>query len=504
MNPAAAIAFLEKLRIPEGPKAGERLRLADFQRRFVTGALASDVSVAALSVGRGGAKSALSAGIAIGSLVGKLGDNQPKREIVIGARTRDQGRICWNFAEGFSRTLPTATRKRLIFRRAPRLEIEYEGDGGGHVLRVIPADGKSALGGAPTLVLMDERGHWERDRGDVLEHALLSGLGKRGGKALLISTSAPDDSHPFSRWLDEDTPGVYRQEHRPAPGLPADDLDSIMLANPGAVAGIGSSIEWLMAQARRAITRGGSTLTSFRLYNRNERVSGETRDLLLTVDEWLNCETATLPPREGPVVVGIDLGGSASMSAVAFYWPQTGRLEALGTFPSRPSLLDRGQTDGVGDRYVQMQGRGELSTLGDQTVPVAAWLVEIMKHIEGQSIAALVMDRYKQSEIGEAIDKTGIRAPLVWRGQGFRDGGEDCERFRRNCYDGRVRSKPSLLLRSAFADAVCLKDPANNLKLAKARSNGRIDPAAAAVLAVAEGARIAGRGAKKAPAMVWA
>ena len=60
------------------------------------------------------------------------------------------------------------------------------------------------------------------------------------------------------------------------------------------------------------------------------------------------------------------------------------------------------------------------------------------------------------------------------------------------------------MLRSAFADAVCLKDPANNLKLAKARSNGRIDPAAAAVLAVAEGARIAGRGAKKAPAMVWA
>ena len=74
-----------------------------------------------------------------------------------------------------------------MIRRIPRLEIEYEGDGGGHFVRAIAADGKTALGSAPTLVLMDERGHWQADRGDDLEHALLSGLGKRGGRALIIS-----------------------------------------------------------------------------------------------------------------------------------------------------------------------------------------------------------------------------------------------------------------------------------------------------------------------------
>ena len=104
----------------------------------------------------------------------------------------------------------------------------------------------------------------------------------------------------------------------------------------------------MQAQARRAIQRGGSALTTFRLYNRNERVSGETRDVLLTVDEWLACEAGDdLPARIGPVVIGIDLGGSASMTAAAYYWPETGRLEALGTFPIKPALLDRGQRDGV-------------------------------------------------------------------------------------------------------------------------------------------------------------
>lgn len=419
-------------------------------------------------------------------------------------RGRDQARVAWDFVAGFARSLPEELQAELTFRRSPRLEIEFGGDGGGHVLRAIAADGKSALGSAPTLALLDERGHWAPDRGDDLEHALLSGLGKRGGRALIISTSAASDAHPFSKWIDTDQAGVFRQEHRPSPGLPADDLDSLLIANPGARHGIGSPEAWLVDQARRAIARGGSALTSFRLLNRNERVSGETRDALLTVDEWLAAETSALPAREGKVVIGIDLGGSASMTAVAYYWPATGRLEALGTFPSSPGLADRGAADGVSGRYVEMQERGELSTLGDRTVPVAAWLGLVMRQLDGEPIGCLVADRFKQSELGEAIDRAGIRAPIVWRGQGFRDGGEDVERFRRAVFDGKVKARPSLLLRSAFADAVCLRDPANNLKLAKARSTGRIDAASASVLAVAEGARRMGRPAKGARVAVWA
>lgn len=497
-----AMQFMHGLKIPEGPNAGKPVTLAPFQSQFITGAMAAETANAVLSIGRGNGKSAITAGLALGGLIG-VWDNQPRREIIAAARTRDQGRIIWDFVAGFAASLPLEIQRHLIYRRAPRLEIEFEGDGGGHVLRVIAADGKSALGGAPTMAILDERGHWALDRGDELEHALLSGLGKRGGRAFLISTSASDDTHPFSRWIDDPLPGTFVQEHRPAPGLPADDRDSLLIANPGAVHGIGSNIDWLEAQAKRAIARGGSSLTSFRLYNRNERVSGEARDMLITLDEWLSCEVSELPPRQGGVVIGIDLGGSASMTAAAFYWPETGRLEALGTFPSMPTLLDRGQSDGVAGRYEEMRERGELSVLGDKTVPVSPWLIEVMRHVEDQQILCLTMDRYKQAELGEAVVRAGIRAPLVWRGQGFRDGGEDAERFRRAAFDGKVKAKPSLLLRSAFADTVCLRDPANNIKIAKARSTGRIDAAAATVLAVAQGARVAAQPTRKAR-VLWA
>ncbi len=501
-NSTKAIKFLESLKIPEGPKAGQALKLAPFQKQFIRGAMEKGINIACLSIGRGNAKTALSSGLALGDLLGEW-DSQPRREIIIAARTRDQGRIAFNFVVGFLDSLSDEIREQITVRKSPRLEIEFDGDGGGHIIRVIAADGKSALGTAPTLVIMDERGHWMIEQGDALEAALISGLHKRGGRALIISTSAPDDTHPFSRWLDEPQDGVYIQEHRPSSGLPADDLESLEQANPGAKCGIGADLKTLEREAKRAIARGGSALTSFRLYNRNERVSDANRDVVLTVDEWLACEASNLPPRQGQVVIGVDLGGSASMSAAAFYWPETGRLECVGTFPSNPGLLDRGQRDGVGDRYVEMNRRGELGTLGDQTVPIAAWLSHTMNHVEGQTVAAIIADRFKQAELGEAIQAAGIRSPVIWRGTGWRDGNEDVERFQRAAYDGQVISTPSLLLRSAFADAVVLRDPANNAKLAKGRSRGRIDPVQASVIAVAEGARIMARPLHKGGRMAW-
>jgi phage terminase large subunit-like protein len=483
------IAFLQTLKIPEGPKAGQSLELAEYQRRFIRGAMAEGVMVGVLSIGRGNAKTATSAGIGLGALMG-IWDAQPKREIVIAARNRDQARTAFQFVVGFIEGLPEAEQNLFTIRRGYKMEIEYPANAGG-LLRVIPADGKSILGGAPTLAIMDERAAWERDKGDALENAILSGLGKRNGRALIISTSAPDDANTFSRWLDDPPPGCYIQEHRPPFGLPADDLDSLLIANPGAAEGIGASPDWLVAQARRAIARGGSALASFRNLNRNERVSTESRAVLVTIDEWLSSEVApdALPPREGPCILGVDLGGSRSMSAACFYWPDTGRLEAVGTFPAVPSLVDRGASDGVSGRYSEMQARGELTVMGDHTVPPGPWLAALVKLADGADIAAIVGDRFRHAEFVEAMNSAGLRVPFVWRGFGWKDGSEDIERFRRALFDGEVATTPSLLLRSAFSDAVTLIDPAGNHKLAKARSLGRIDAAAAAVLAVAEGQR---------------
>jgi phage terminase large subunit-like protein len=498
-----AMIFAEGLTIPEGPRAGKPIKLAPYQKDFIRGALRQDTQTAVLSVARGNGKSAISATLALGALIG-VWDHQPRREVVLAARSRDQAAIAFNFAVAFAQSLPAPFRARMTVRRSPKLELEIADERGSHFLRAVSADGRNQLGGAPTFILLDERAHWPADQGDALEAALLSGAGKRNGRAVLISTSAPDDSHTFSRWIDNPPALTFVQEHRPPPGLPADDVESLLIANPGAKHGIGSKLEWLTQEAERAIARGGNALATFRLFNRNERVSGESRNMLLTLDEWMTAEVDEAPPRDGPVIVGLDLGGSSSMTAAAFFWRETGRLEVLGGFPASPSLLHRGAADAVGSRYVEMSARGELVVMGDKVTDVRAFLAETWRRLDGIAPEALVCDRFRGAELEEWLQAVGVRVPIVYRGQGFRDGAEDVERFRRAVFEGRVKARPSLLLRNALGDAVTLTDAAGNAKLAKARSKGRIDAAAAAVLAVAEGARRSARPTKAGRAPVWA
>jgi phage terminase large subunit-like protein len=136
-------------------------------------------------------------------------------------------------------------------------------------------------------------------------------------------------------------------------------------------------------------------------------------------------------------------------------------------------------------------------------VPPGPWLVEVAKLVEGATITCIVGDRFRHAEFTEAMQKANLRVPFIWRGFGWKDGSEDIERFRRALFDGEVKTLPSLLLRSAFADAITLVDPAGNHKLAKSRSLGRIDAAAATVLAVAEGARRVARPARPARVAQW-
>ncbi len=492
-----------KLRVPTGQKAGERMLLYPAQWEWLQGAFQPDIQMAILCMARGGGKTCFAAAIAHAGLVGVC-DDQPRREIVIAARTLEQGRIAYQFVVAFIEGLPPEEQERYTIRKAPRLEITYrDPDGIEHTLKVAASDARSQLGGSPTLVIFDERGHWEIEKGDLAESVHVTGAMKVGGRVLSISTSSENDLHTFSRQLDDPPLGTFVMEFRPPPNLPADDLESLLQANPGSEHGVGASPEMLVRNAQIAIKRGGSALTQFRWLVRNERVADENRTVVLTTDQWLACEVTELPPKEGPVVIGLDAGESASMSAAAYFWPETGRLESHAWFPNEPDLLSRGQNDRVGDRYKQMAERQELSLIGQRTVPVAQWVQQVLARAYGQPVHCLVADKFKKSQFLEGVQQAGVHAPIVWRRFGYYDGNEDLDRFRTACLDLEVKTLPSLLMRSAIADCVVQRDDNGNNRLAKGRSLGRIDAIAAAVIAVAEGKRLSARPAARAPKVAW-
>jgi len=64
-----AIDAIGRLRVPQGRLAGERVRLAAFQRRFIEGSQAEGVSIACMSVARGNGKTGLAAALAVTHLL---------------------------------------------------------------------------------------------------------------------------------------------------------------------------------------------------------------------------------------------------------------------------------------------------------------------------------------------------------------------------------------------------------------------------------------------------
>lgn len=107
--------FLASLRVPEGPRAGKPLRLAPFQRSFVRGALKTSTSVGVLSIGRGNGKTALAAGIALAELLGHL-ERQPRREVLIAARSREQASVALGLAWALGQLMRSALADAVVLR----------------------------------------------------------------------------------------------------------------------------------------------------------------------------------------------------------------------------------------------------------------------------------------------------------------------------------------------------------------------------------------------------
>lgn len=92
--------FCKSRTVPTGRLAGKAIKLAPYQDRFIDGAFTDGINVGVLSVGRGHGKSALSAILCAGELLGAWSD-AAEREIIIAARMQEQARIAWNYTASF-------------------------------------------------------------------------------------------------------------------------------------------------------------------------------------------------------------------------------------------------------------------------------------------------------------------------------------------------------------------------------------------------------------------
>ena len=476
-------AYLAGLKVSQGRLSGRAFTVLPWQRRFLRGAFKSGVQSAALAISRSNGKTTFLAGVACAHLDGPLAVQ--RGEVVIVASSFEQARIAFEHCIAFMGEKLEDRKRWKIWDTAQQARIECRHTGAR--IRCIGSDPRRAHGLAPTLVLADEGAQWPSSTSERMVAALRTASGKQASSLFIaLGTRPAAGEHWFAKMLAGGAD--YAQCHAARPEDAPFRKRTWARANPSMayLPDLEAAIRGEAAEARL----DPAMMASFESLRLNLGTSDIEVSVLLSRDVWASIEGEA--DATGPCVWGIDLGTSAAQSAVAAYWPASGRLEALAAFPHEPALAERGLRDGCGRLYQDCWKRGELIQTGGAAVDIQA-LLESARVRYGKPVA-IAADRWREAELRDALRASRLGPALDLRGQGFKDGGEDTRDFRRACLEGKVTPVQSLLMRSAMAEARTVSDPAGNSKLAKKgeggrRSRARDDAVAAAILAVASGVR---------------
>lgn len=482
MRVADLIRWMESsLVVGSGEHAGENLTLLGWEKKFLRGVLAPGVQEGAVTVSRGNGKSSLLGALAAATLFGPDEFVIGGTEVVIFAASFTQAKVIFETVLEF---VDGSFEDRSGFKVNDNEQTaRIENKANGCRVRCMGSDSRRAHGiRRARLILGDEPSQWSPQVGERTYAALVTTIGKVPGCRLVLLGTRPDsETHFFAKALDGGAD--YSQVHAARPGDPPFRWSTIRRANP--------SVDHLPALAaairrdRDKARRDPAMFSAYAALRLNTGMSDTPQSHLLSAEEWTGIEGDA--PRSGPCVWGVDLGGTRAQSAIASFWPESGRLEVVAAFPTHPDLHLRGTRDGVNTLYLDCQRRGELVVLGEHVVPVDQLLAEGLLRF-GRP-AAVAADRWRQGELIDGLTATKIRVPVDWRGQGYKDQGEDTRTFKVGCLDGKVTPVVSLLARSALAAARTVVDPAGNHKVVKVRQSARDDAAVAMVLAVSLGLR---------------
>jgi phage terminase large subunit-like protein len=483
-RPGSLVEFAEGLIVTQGEHAGERLTVLPWQAAWLRAVEAMAGGELGLSVPAGSGKTTLAATVAAAAVTGPL--VQARAAVILVSASFTQSLIGFDHVRAFLQPELEAEPERWRVLRSEQAAV-IEDRLTGVQLRAREANARTLHGSAPALIVADEPAQWAPTQRDQLHAALRSRLGKIPGARLLAIGTRPDDAqHWFARLLARPSGTVYAAPVEADPFSP----ETWAAANPSLhhLPALRAVYEREAAEAQE----DPSLLPAFRALRLNLGTADHEIAVLVSAEQWQDCEVDLLPAARGRMVLGFDLSGGDAMAAVAAYWPGTGRLEALAAFPELPDLAERGRTDGAD--YETMHADGDLLVIGRRVVDVAE-LVNVALERWGRP-ARIIADYHHERELRQALDAADFPpAGLVTASMGgLKDSPGRVRDFRRMVKGGRVWCAARLLIRQSMANARTVSDSMGEERLIKGgvsgrRRTARDDVAVAIAAAVSEGAR---------------
>ena len=483
--PDKIIKWLENLDVVSGSRAGESFEVLPWQRKAIKGTFGKrSISQAAISTARGNGKSNYIAGIATAAYLPGGPLVQPRGEVICVGSSFTQARIIFDACLAFSKPFIDAEPDRWRIQDSVN-KAEIQDRETGAKIRCIGNNPKMAhgiVGGI--LFIADEIGMWGNDA-DKMRAALVTAQGKQpGSKLLAIGTLPAMRDNWFSKMLETDVPGTYRQLHavKKDKGIDLFSKRSWKQANPS-LSHMPDLLEAIKRESKRA-QRDSGELQTFKALRLNQGVADTEIDFLLDPELWLEIENDDAP-REGECTWGIDLGTSKSFSCIACSW-ESGRLEVIAAVGGQPDLQTRAVNDSCAeDFYIRMEQRGELITMPGRVIDLKDFIHIALERF-GQPSTCLI-DSWRYDEFLTQADNSELlpQCDIIKRRQGYPSQGEDIRYFKRAVLDGSCHPVKSLLLRHAMNECRILRDAAANEKVSKdKRDRGRDDAVVAAILAV--------------------
>ena len=453
------------LKVPPGhPDAGKPMVLPDFAVSFLRASWGSHES--ALSVARKNAKSAICAVLALGYLCGPL-RQEGWRGAVCSVSKEKAAELRLQVA-----AIAEASDLDVTIKRSPYPGAIISASGS---FETLSADRSAGHASSFDLVIVDETGLFPERSRDLLG-GLRSSVSAKAGRIMHISIRG--DSPLFREILDN--PATAATIYAAPEDCDIGDRAAWAAANPG----LGSikQTSYMAAEVNRIQSGALADEPSFRAYDLNLALD-PTREMICSPSDLRACFVDELPPRSGPVVLGIDAGEATSATAAVAIWPETSRVELWMGFGDKPDIRKRAKQDDA--PYVQMIERGELKLYPGRVTNVAAFLSDVAGDLAGCRVIAAAADGYKDSEIRDWLDRADVRWPVTFRRVGAgKDGGQDVRAFQRLVMQGKLSMRESLALVTAISKSTLRRDGNGNPGLDKANSRGRIDLLSAAVIAV--------------------
>lgn len=485
--------FKDVLRLNGGGYEGKPFILDDWQC-FIVGSLFGWIGgdgyrrfrVAYVETGKGSGKSPVSAGIGIHGLVA---DGESRAEIYAVATKKDQAMILFRDAVAMVDQSPLLS-KRLVKSGVGQAVWNLAYHKTGSFFRPISSDDGQS-GPRPHIALIDEL--HEHKTNVAVEMMRAGTKSRRQALIFMITNSGSSKYGPCWQYHDY---GV-----KVASGQLIDDgFFSYVCSLDEGDDPFKDEKCWHKANPSLKIGLPGKRYIREQVKEARGMPSKEALVRRLSFCQWTEAKSPWISGQvwmgakrdydwrefEGRTVYGaLDLGSTTDLTGLVLWIEPIEQDEPwrLATFPFLPDddLLHKEEKDRV--PYLKWKSDGFLETTPGRAISKLAIirrLAELQSHFE---IKKLAFDRWRIEDLIQLAEDEGIPLPeMVPFGQGFKDMSPALEKFETALLNGDVVHDGHPMLQWCAANAVTASDSAENRKLAKDKSTGRIDLMIAAVM----------------------